>query len=248
MKADPDPPPSQPPSHPPSQPPSQRLMIFAKAPMPGRVKTRLRLPPERAAAVHAAFVRDVVARHQRPGRAVTLWRAGDLDHPLWSALVEAHALTLAVQPAGDLGDRMRAAFTAELTHGARVVILGTDSPTLPPRLVDAAFAALEHAPVAVGPAADGGYYLMALRAPAGDAVFDALYPADMKWGTEEVLPRTLDRLAAAGLPFRVLDPWYDIDRPADLAFAAHHIPSLIAAGDPAPGHTMRAVGLTAPTR
>ena len=132
---------------------------------------------------------------------------------------------------------MRAAFAAELSAGYKVVILGTDSPTLPPRLVDAAFAALDEAPVAVGPAADGGYYLMALRAPADEAIFGALYPADMKWGTEEVLPRTLDRLAATGRPLRVLDPWYDIDRPADLAFAAHHIPSLIAAGDPAPGYS-----------
>ena len=116
---------------------SERLMVFAKAPVPGRVKTRLCLPPERAAALHSAFVRDVVDRHQRPGRALTVWRAGDLEHPLWADL----GVALGIQQGADLGARMRHAFTRELSGDARVVVVGTDSPSLPPRLVDAAFAA-----------------------------------------------------------------------------------------------------------
>ena len=86
-------------------------MIFAKAPEPGRVKTRLApaLGVEGAAHLHAALLADVVERHQRPGRRVTVWRAGDLAHPIWAEL----GVPLATQPDGDLGDRQRAAFAAE---------------------------------------------------------------------------------------------------------------------------------------
>lgn len=211
---------------------TQRLMIFAKAPMPGRVKTRLKLPPETAAAVHAAFVRDVVERHQRPGRQVTLWRAGDLEHPLWAALVAAHGVALGVQPAGDLGDRMAAAFAETGKAGDPVVILGTDSPTLPPRLVDRAFAALAERDAVIGPACDGGYVLLGLR---GAATRDrSIFPAGLAWGTEAVLPTTLDALAARG-DFAVLDPWYDVDRPEDLRWMRHHLPLL---DGPAPRHTI----------
>ncbi|MCA9558918.1 MAG: hypothetical protein KC583_10180, partial [Myxococcales bacterium] len=81
-----------------------RLMVFAKAPTPGRVKTRLQPPltPAQAAELHGAFVRDVVARHDRADRTLTVWRAGDLDHPLWADL----GVPLATQATGDLGARM----------------------------------------------------------------------------------------------------------------------------------------------
>ncbi len=216
--------------------PGERLMIFAKAPVPGRVKTRLELPPTTAARLHAAFVRDVVARHQRPGRRVTVWRALDVDHPLWSELVERHGVRLATQGEGDLGARMAAAFADELAGGGPVVVLGTDSPSLPPRLVDAAFAALAEVPAVIGPACDGGYYLLGLR---GEV--PPVFPTDMPWGTEVVLTRTLRALAATGAPFRVLDPWYDVDRITDLALLKYHLPSLIAAGDPAPTRTLAAM-------
>ncbi|MCB9535904.1 MAG: TIGR04282 family arsenosugar biosynthesis glycosyltransferase [Myxococcales bacterium] len=210
-----------------------RLMVFAKAPTPGRVKTRLQPPltPAQAAELHGAFVRDVVARHDRADRTLTVWRAGDLDHPLWADL----GVPLATQAAGDLGARMAAAFAAELTGDARVVVLGTDSPTLPPALVDAAFAALDDVPCVVGPACDGGYYLLGARG-AVPPVF-----AGLPWGTDDVLPRTLAALNDAGIPHRLLPFWYDVDRPADLALLRAHLPALAASGVPPPRHTMRAL-------
>lgn len=211
---------------------SQRLMVFAKAPVPGRVKTRLALPPTTAARLQAAFVRDVVARHVKPGRRVTVWRALDLDHPLWAELCAEHGVALAAQGEGDLGARMAAAFAAELAAGGPVVIVGTDSPSLPPRLVDAAFAALAEVPAVIGPASDGGYYLLGLRG-AVPPVFEGI-----EWGTDTVLARTLAALAASGTAFRVLDPWYDVDRPDDLVLLRHHLPSLAAAGDPSPVRTI----------
>ncbi len=208
-----------------------RLMVFAKAPEPGRVKTRLALPPEHAARLHAAFLHDVVERHTRPGRRLTVWRAGDLEHPIWAAL----NARLDVQPSGDLGARMSAAFQTELAGGGPVVILGTDSPTLPPALVDAAFAALEAVDVVVGPACDGGYYLLGARGGV-PPVFDG--PG---WGGPGVLAHTLDSLEAAAIPYRLLDFWYDVDRPEDLALMRAHVPALAASGEVPPRFTLRAL-------
>ena len=194
------------------------------------MKTRLCPPctPADAADLHGAFVRDVVARHQRVGRRTTVWRAGDADHPLWGDL----GVPLARQRGGDLGARMAAAFADECGDGARVVVLGTDSPSLPPSLVDAAFEALAHVPCVLGPACDGGYYLLGARGSV-PPVFD-----DMPWGSAGVLPRTLAALRTACVPVHLLPFWYDVDRPADLDLLRAHLPVLAALGEPAPMHTM----------
>lgn len=212
-----------------TRPPIRRLMIFAKAPEPGRVKTRLApaLGEAGAAALHAAFVRDVVARHRRPDRRLTVWRAGDLEDPLWAEL----DARLETQRGADLGARMRAAFTAELAGDARVVILGTDSPTLPPALVDEAFAALERVPAVLGPACDGGYYLLGLRG-GPPPIFE-----DIAWGTESVLVETLRCIRRVGMGCHLLPFWYDVDRPADLELLRAHLagPGV----EPRPEHTVR---------
>ena len=209
---------------------TDRLMIFAKAPEPGCVKTRLQLPPEEAAELHAAFVADVVDRHQAKDRVVTVWRAGDLEHGLWETL-PAH---LAEQPEGDLGDRMAHAFATELALGSAVVVLGTDSPTLPPRLVAEAFERLKSSSVVVGPACDGGYYLLGLR---GDIPL-ALFAEGIAWGGGDVLSTTLERLQSAAVDYDLLDFWYDVDRPADLRLLCAHVPTLRDQGEPIPVRTL----------
>ncbi len=200
-----------------------RLAIFARAPVPGQAKTRLApaLGAQGAADLHAAFVADVVERHRRPGRAITVWRDG--PHPLFDAL----GVALADQPPGDLGARLAACAARE----APVVVLGTDSPTLPPAHVDAAFAALAEVPVVLGPAGDGGYYLVGVREDA-PPIFD-----DVPWGTDRVLAHTLRRLQRASCRYHLLEFWYDVDRPADLALLAAHLPALEAAGVPVPPRT-----------
>jgi rSAM/selenodomain-associated transferase 1 len=205
-------------------------MIFAKAPIPGRVKTRLSpaVGPARAARLHTAFVRDVVARHQQPHRRTTVWRGGDPDHPLWAAL----GVELATQPDGHLGERLTVAFEAELTDDAAVVVLGTDSPTLPPGLVDQAFAALDTHAVVIGPACDGGYYLIGMRGAVAP-VFSGI-----SWGSGAVFSQTIEKLNAAAIDYALLDYWYDIDRPEDLRMLRalrHRLPS------PEPVHTLAAL-------
>jgi hypothetical protein len=206
---------------------AQRLLIFARAPEAGRTKTRLFsvLSPQQAADLHAAFVRDVVARHQAPGRLVTLYQAEADPHALWTELAEAHpALRFEVQAGADLGHRMAGALAAALAADPRaaVVLIGADSPTLPPHVVDAAFAALRQDSLVLGPATDGGYYLVGAR----DAVPDIF--SGPRWGQASVLAETLD--LAAGLALR--PALTDVDRPADLAWLGRHLPLLAEAQRP----------------
>lgn len=200
--------------------PADRLLVFAKAPRPGFVKTRLSPPltPAEAADVHVACLHDVVSRAARERARVELWYAGDDRAESWfgSAFPGLPAVR---QSAGDLGDRMVDAFERCFQDGAgRVVIIGGDVPTLPDAVLTAAFHDLEDAGGVIGPSHDGGYVLIGLarRAwPDGRRLF-----ADVPWSTEEVFATTLRRAQETALDLRILPGWYDVDRPQDLARAA----------------------------
>jgi len=178
------------------------LAVFAKAPVPGQVKTRLRptLTAEQAARLAAAFVRDTLRKAARLGPPVTVYFAGDraLLDPLAPPLVR-----WADQGGGDLGARLARV-------PAPCLILGADSPHLPLSLLRAALAAVPDHDVVLGPAEDGGYFLLGLRAPQS-ALFDGI-----AWSTGEVLAQTLAKSAALGLSVHQTPPWYDLDTPADL--------------------------------
>ena len=106
---------------------------------------------------------------------------------------------------------MDTAFRHTLQFHHRVVILGTDSPTLPPRYVEAAFDALKTHPVVISPAEDGGYVLLGMS--------ERVYPVfsdDIPWGHSTVLEKTLEALSALSLNYHLLPPWYDVDHPEDV--------------------------------
>ena len=182
--------------------PDFTLSVFAKAPIPGHVKTRLRpvLDEEQAARLAAAFVRDTLLKAAQLGPPVTVYYAGDraLLVPLAPPNVR-----WAEQGDGDLGARMACV-------PAPCLILGADSPHLPLSLLSAALAAVPAYDVVLGPAEDGGYFLIGLRAPQ-PALFDGI-----AWSTETVLAQTLARADALGLTVHQTPPWYDLDTPADL--------------------------------
>ena len=178
------------------------LAVFAKAPVPGQVKTRLRpaLSDEQAARLAAAFLRDTLGKAARLGPPVTVTFAGD------RALLEPFAPPLACwtdQGGGDLGARLARV-------PAPCLLLGADSPHLPLAYIQDALAAIPTHDVVLGPAADGGYYLLGLRAPQ-PALFGGI-----AWSTGEVLAQTLAKAAALGLSIHQTPPWYDLDTPADL--------------------------------
>jgi hypothetical protein len=213
---------------------SRVLGLFAKRPVAGQVKTRLAAAasPEWAARVAAAFLHDTVRRLARvPARRVLAFAPADAG-PDFAALV-GDRFALVPQGAGDLGRRMAAFVAAQLADGAgAVVLVGADSPTLPPAFVEQAFDELERADVVLGPATDGGYYLLGCRRL--PPVFDGL-----AWGSNRVLADTVARLAGPGWRLALLPPWYDVDTPDDWQMLRGHVAALRHAGlDPDLPHTL----------
>jgi uncharacterized protein len=191
------------------------LIIFAKEPVAGQVKSRLAAAfgPENAARLAAAFLRDVLAEMAPlPGLALALAYSPDTARSFFQELAPAGAW-LFPQEGADLGVRMSRALDCALAAGYDAVLLrGSDTPDLPGRVILEAQEVLARgkADVVLGPAADGGYYLVGLKAPA-PKLFQ-----DLAWSTPEVLQTTLDRAASLGLSSQLLPVWPDIDTPADL--------------------------------
>ncbi|MFK7985587.1 MAG: TIGR04282 family arsenosugar biosynthesis glycosyltransferase [Sandaracinaceae bacterium] len=192
----------------PAADPPVRVALFAKAPVPGRVKTRLGrdLGNDAAADLYAAFLADLVERlSAAPGLELVIWAAAETDvEPL-----EDFSVPVAVQPAGDLGVRMQAAMRASLRERARMIVLGSDAPTLPLSRLHAAVRALDLADLVVGPAVDGGYALIGATAE-----FD--FGDRIRWSTAHALADTEARAAALQRRVARVRPLYDIDTVADL--------------------------------
>jgi rSAM/selenodomain-associated transferase 1 len=190
------------------------IVLYARAPRRGRVKTRLVPPltPDAALALHRALVRDAAVVVGRAARA-----SGARPFVAWSAPgphLRLTGLRRLAQGRGDLGQRMRRTVLGLLGAGhAGVVIVGSDAPLVgASNLAAAARAIRSGAPVVIGPAPDGGYYLIGLRADRPE-IF-----AGIPWGTARVLSMTLERLRRIGVRAHCLAPARDVDRPADLAW------------------------------
>ena len=188
--------------------PSRRLLLFTKPAREGRVKTRLigDLTAAEAAALHAAFLDDLVDR----------LREGDFELQLAWALDEQDEMPAGQVPGvrqqgDDLGERLYRALSEGAEDGSTVMALGSDHPTLPLALIHEAFERLEKgAEVVLGPAEDGGYYLIALRPHAVDrGLFQGI-----AWSTDRVLSETLERCKS--LAVELLPPASDVDTPEDL--------------------------------
>jgi hypothetical protein len=131
---------------------------------------------------------------------------------------------LVPQIEGSLGDRLKAFLAPQLAAGRRIVVLGMDSPTVPLEFIEQAFADLERAEVVLGPALDGGYYLLGCRGRF-PPIFDGI-----AWGGSTVLADTVARLTEAQWKFATLPPWYDIDSGEDLQLLQSHIAAMRRAG------------------
>jgi rSAM/selenodomain-associated transferase 1 len=193
------------------------VAVVAKAPRPGQVKTRL-CPPlslENAAELGGAFLRDTVERVRRlEGVQVVIAYTPTEDRELFEGICP--GVVLVPQTDGDLGRRLADIFATLCARGVRAVVaVGADTPTLPLAFVLEAFARLdEGADVVLGPAEDGGYYLIGLR-KLHRALFEGI-----PWSTERVFADTLDRAERAGLNLATLPRWRDVDTFADLAHLA----------------------------
>ena len=180
------------------------VCLFAKYPRAGEVKTRLipALGAHRAAELHRKLVERTVATVRASGLDYVLYASGA---PLGTfAAWLGGDVRLAEQGEGDLGARLARV-------PAPAILLGADIPDLSAEHLRAAAQALAEAPVAIGPAEDGGYYLLAFREPV-PFLFDA-----MEWGVSTVRAETERRLVERGVPWRSLPMLADCDRPEDLA-------------------------------
>jgi uncharacterized protein len=196
----------------PADPADRRLVLFTKPARAGRVKTRLigDLTPGEAAELHAAFLEDLLARLRGGRFRLAIAWALDPDEALPDFLADLPGLR---QLGADLGERLHRVLAEAAREAPYVAALGSDHPTLPLDLVHAAFERLEQGAEAVlGPAEDGGYYLIALRS---SALSPRLF-ADVPWSTERVLPETLARCRELGLAVELLPAAADVDTPDDL--------------------------------
>lgn len=225
----------------------QCLIIFAKAPRRGTVKTRLQaaLPENRVRALYVAFVKDTLAMAQRVcgvGQQMIAFTPPDGEPMLRRTLgATAKNFKFVPQYGADLGERMRGAFKPSFEHGATsVVIIGTDSPSLPARLVEEAFAALARCDLVLGPSMDGGYYLIGVRNQKSETRMRFL--DGIEWSTERVLEQTIAKGRSARLRVHLLPPWYDVDDAGSLRFLYTHLAAMAACGsDELPRHTWSAL-------
>lgn len=198
------------------------ILVMAKAPRPGHVKTRLRplLGPHGCAALQAQLLRHTVATaHATRRRVVVAFDPPDAREEIRELIDDQGAVELVSQCGRHLGERMTSAAEDALPDGGTLVVIGTDAPTLTADLLTRAFAALDTGSSAViGPALDGGYYLLGLHWPAPHAF--AIDPA--LWSGDQVAEATMARLRR--LPGRVaqLPRLRDLDTPQDAAVLLSH--------------------------
>src|SRR5262245_60397345 len=189
------------------------IIVFAKAPEPGKVKTRLipLLGAEGAAALHARLVRGALTT--ACGAAigpVELACTPDTKHPFFRHCAERYGVTLTLQSAGDLGVRMEEACRRTLGHSVAALIIGADSPALTAEHLRAGRDVLTQGHEAVLiPAEDGGYVLMGLSR-CDRRLFEGL-----DWGEPNVMAETRSRLSRLGWNWTELPALWDVDRPED---------------------------------
>ena len=197
---------------------SAALIVFAKPPVPGRVKTRLTPPlsPEDAACLYGAFLQDALDQYQGLGVTLRLYLAldesppetgipvGDIC-PQWTGNVFR-------QKGEGLGERMKQAFRETFAAGRRrVILIGTDHPTLPSVYIKEGFALLEaQRTVVLGSTGDGGFYLIGMNES-----FPEIFEG-MTYSHEAVFEQTTARVASCGASLQTLPEWYDVDTFDDL--------------------------------
>lgn len=192
---------------------TRALVVVAKAPLEGLVKTRLcpYLSPAEAAGLYECLLNDIVAKMERhPASDFWLAFAPDGEDYFRQNYPETRLLA---QRGKDLGERLHHIFVDLFRMGyEEIIVADSDSPTVPPSSIEQAFEQLSEAncDVSLGPSTDGGYYLIGLKHPTEGLLHD------IPWSTEGVLGRTLKKAGELGLKVALLSPAYDIDIEEDL--------------------------------
>ena len=209
------------------------VIVFAKNPVPNQVKTRLvpSLSPEQAATVYTAFLTDWCD---------TLAKLPDVDITIAYTPAEAQSDLQTLigdnamyipQIGADLGERLVSATQwATEQEYTKILLVGSDSPTLPISYISKAFTLLDSRDIVVGPSTDGGYYLIGFSATNLTMAVPFIFE-EIAWSTADVFQQTVARIRSLKTTVGLLPPWYDIDTADDLAFLHAHISAMRLAGD-----------------
>lgn len=195
--------------------PTSRVIVFTRFPEAGKTKTRMipELGAEGATALHVALTRHTLRTVQAFCKQSTCELEVRFAGGSVAAMCEVFGsdINYRVQCAGDLGARLTDAFAEALYEGAsRIVVIGSDCPDIQATDIDEAICSMPDFDVVLGPALDGGYYLIGLCADQRQLF------ADIDWGSDQVLKQTLDRAHRSGMRVHCLRPLSDVDHPEDL--------------------------------
>lgn len=189
-------------------------LVFAKAPIGGKVKTRLlsSIPQEKVLSLYKNLVlhslRIAIESYIGP---VELWCTPSIDHPFFKQCAEIFQIPLFCQSDGDLGKRMAHAINNSLQKASLSLLIGTDSPSLTPEdLKEAKESLIQGYQAVLSPAEDGGYVLIGL------SQFHPSLFEGISWGSSSVLRETRKRLQRLRWQWKELSERWDVDRPEDL--------------------------------
>lgn len=196
------------------------ILVFAKAPVAGQVKTRLAktIGEQDAAILYRNMISRTLELATRiaPG-GTELWVTPDSTHPFFAECAARFGVAIKLQTGSDLGERMARALSCSLREGRPALLIGTDCPEYSEDYLREAWAALQaDCDVVLGPAADGGYVLVGGRAPCDDMF------RDISWSTPQVLAQTRAKLRDAGIRWHELNPLRDLDCADDLQYFKGH--------------------------
>lgn len=191
-----------------------QIVVFAKAPVPGKVKTRLLsvMDPEVVTNLYKNLIWHALYTAVRANVGlVELWCTPSVDHPFFVDCAKSFHITLHTQAEGDLGRRMADAFERTLNKADMAILMGTDCPSLIPEdLREAVMLLLQGDDAVIGPVEDGGYVLIGLRQ------YNPFLFEGIDWGTSAVLEETRNRLRHLGWTWHELPIRWDVDRPEDV--------------------------------
>lgn len=187
------------------------LIVFIRNPVSGKVKSRLaaEIGEQKATQVYLRLLEETFQLCNARQEDLMVYFSDFIDRSVSPLLRDAQ---LFVQKGVSLGERMNAAFEDQLLKHNKAVLIGSDCPDLSHTILDMAFQSLDSADIVIGPAQDGGYYLIGMKEPVS-VCFE-----NISWGTDKVFGQTIKTVEHLGLPFRLLPELRDLDTLDDLEY------------------------------
>jgi rSAM/selenodomain-associated transferase 1 len=197
------------------------LIVFVKAPVSGKVKTRLQpeLEPEKIIEIYKSFITEVISQCVRiKGIDMFVGCAPTKNDEFLQKVAFTYKLRSFNQRGNILGEKIVNAFREYFKKGYRqIVLIGSDSPTIPLNFIKKAFTDLEKNDFVLGPCCDGGLYLIGAKKKIVPEIFQ-----NIRWDTDEVLGTVLKKTNSLNISVSMLPFWYDVDTIEDLRFLETH--------------------------